>query len=156
MTTTDHLERTGNIVAAVLLLIVGVLVFAQTGDLDVSGASSDPGAAGYPRLVAGSLIVLAVLLAFQRGADAPLPTRFDGLRVASIVILLVIYAFALEAIGYIAATALFLLAAMILMGIRRLLPLLLLPLVTSVSLFYIFYTIFGVSLPREFLERLIS
>lgn len=155
-TTTLRSERIGNIVGAVLLLVLGVLVFTQTAALSESGASSDPGAAGYPRLIAGSLIVLAVLLALQRGSGDPLPARRDGLRVASVVVLLILYALALDVLGYIAATALFLFAALFLMGIRKWLPLILLPMITSVSLFYIFYTIFGVSLPREFLERLLS
>lgn len=156
MTATHHLSRKGNITAAVLLLITGTLVFVQTAGLDESSASSDPGAAGYPRLLAGALIVLAVLLSTQRGTDEPLPSLADGLRVIGSAVLLIVYALALEAIGYIAATALFLAAALMLMGIRRWLLLTLIPLGLSGALFYLFYTVFGVSLPREFLERLIS
>ncbi|NJC21479.1 putative tricarboxylic transport membrane protein [Arthrobacter pigmenti] len=156
MTKTHDLHRKGNVVAAGLLLIIGVLVFTQTTALGESGASSDPGAAGYPRLIAGVLIVLAVLLTLQRGTGDALPSRADGLRVVSVVVLLVTYALALEAIGYIAATAVFLAAALLLMGIRSWLPLILLPVGFSVALFLFFYNVFGVSLPREFLERLIS
>lgn len=156
MTATHHLSRKGNVTAAGLLLIIGILVFTQTAGMDESSASSDPGAAGYPRLIAGALIGLAVLLSTQRGTDAPLPSRADGLRVIGAAVLLIVYALALEVIGYIAATALFLAAALLLMGIRRWLLLTLIPLGLSVALFYLFYTIFGVSLPREFLERLLS
>lgn len=156
MTTTLQPGRTGNIVAAVLALIVGVTVFTQTAGLDESGASSDPGAAGYPRLIAGILIVMAVLLALQRGTGDALPSRADGLRVVGIVLLLVLYAVTFETIGYIAATALFLVAALLLMGIRQWVPLIVLPVLLSTGLFFLFYNIFGVSLPREFLERLIS
>lgn len=155
MTATKLTGRKGNLTAAALLLLIGVIVFTDTAGLGGS-APSDPGAAGYPRLIAGVMMVLAVALTFQRGAGDPMPSRRDGMHVVGAVALLIAYSFGLELLGYITATTLFLVGTMLLMGIRRWVPLVVVPVAFSVVLFFLFYTIFGVSLPREFLEGLIS
>lgn len=156
MTFATKAPRTGNIVTAVLLLIVGVVVFTQMAGLDAQGDASDPGAAGYPSLLAGLLIILAIMLPFQADTGDPMPPLDSGLRVLGVVALLIAHYFLLGLIGYILATSLLLFGAMLLMGIRRILPLVLLPIVFSVSMFYLFYTVFGVALPRAFLEGFFS
>ncbi|GAB3264132.1 tripartite tricarboxylate transporter TctB family protein [Arthrobacter pigmenti] len=156
MKTTNLTDRRGNLVASALLLLTGVVIFTQTADLGVTTDSSDPGAGGYPRLLAGILVVLAIALAFQRGTGDPLPSRWDGARILGVVVLLLAYTFALEPLGYILATALFLAGTMLLMEIRKILPLLVVPVTFSIVLFFVFYTVFGVPLPRQLLEGLIS
>lgn len=156
METTESRSRIGNITAAVLLLLVGVTTLVQTVGLDGNGDASDPGSGGYPMLIATVLIALSVLLTLQRGGGEALPSRFDGLRVIGAVALLLIYVSVMDSLGYVISTVLFLALALLLMGIRTIPLLVVVPVGFSTVLFLMFYNVFGVSLPRGFLERLIS
>lgn len=77
------------------------------------------------------------------------------MRVAGVLILLLFYTVVLEMFGFILASALFLLGAILLAGARRLLYLVMIPPILSVALFYVFYRLLEVSLPRGFVERLL-
>lgn len=156
METTESRSRIGNITAAVVLLLVGVTTLVQTAELDGNGDASDPGSGGYPMLIATVLIALSVLLTLQRGGGEALPPRFDGLRVIGAVALLLIYVSVMGSLGYVISTVLFLALALLLMGIRTIPLLVVVPVGFSTVLFLMFYNVFGVSLPRGFLERLIS
>lgn len=148
--------RRPNIVAAAAFLVLGVVVFAQMAGLDELADKSDPGAAGYPQLIAGIMIVLAVMLALQRDNGEPPVRARDALRVAGAVALLGVYVLTLEPLGYILSTMIMVVGTMLLMGIRSVLPLVIAPIVLSLSNFYLFYVAFGVPLPFSFLERLLS
>lgn len=147
--------RGANLVAAVLLVAVGVTVFAQTTELARLDSGSDPGAAGYPRLLAGLLVVLAVGVGMQRGGGEPAPSAVGGLRVGGAVVLLLGYGYALDALGYIGSTVLFLAGAMLLMGVRRPVPLVVAPVLFSVVVYLVFQAVFGVPLPRGAVEGLL-
>lgn len=149
-------NRRANLIAAAFLLGVGVIAFVQLGALDATAEGSDPGAAGYPRLIAGAIIVLAVLLALQEDNGEPPITVADALRVAATIGLIIGYVVLIDPLGYILATALFLVAAMLLMGIRSVIGLIVLPVGLSLVNFYVFSVAFGVPLPMAFLERWLS
>lgn len=153
-----HLEttRTSNIIWSMVFILVGIIVFTQMGALDETATGSDPGAAGYPRLLAGIMLALAVGLGFQRGTGEAMPTRRDGLRVLAAVGLLVLYYLTINALGYILSTSIFVLGMMLVMGIRKVWLLILMPLAFSILVFVVFYTLFGVPLPRVFLEGFFS
>ncbi|QEP09050.1 tripartite tricarboxylate transporter TctB family protein (plasmid) [Glutamicibacter sp. PAEs-4] len=70
--------------------------------------------------------------------------------------LLLVYVSVMDSLGYITSTVLFLALALLLMGIRKIPLLVVIPVGFSTVLFLMFYNVFGVSLPRGFLERLIS
>ncbi|MBO1751112.1 tripartite tricarboxylate transporter TctB family protein [Actinotalea sp. BY-33] len=147
--------RRGNLVAAAVLVAAGVTVFAQTAELAELDSGSDPGAAGYPRLLAGVLIALAVALAVQRGRGEAAPSRSGALRVAGAVVLVIAYALALEPLGYLTATAAFLLGAMLLIAVGRSWALLVVPVVFSLVVYLVFSTVFGIPLPRGPVEGLL-
>lgn len=147
--------RRGNLVAAAVLVAVGVTVFARTAELAAMDSGSDPGAAGYPRLIAGALVVLAVGLALQRGSGEPAPSRSGGLRVGGAVVLVVGYALLLEPLGYLTATAAFLLGVMLLIAVHRSWALLVVPVVFSLIIYLLFSTVFGIPLPRGPVEGLL-
>lgn len=147
--------RAGNLAAAVVLVAVGLTVFWQTAGLARLDTGSDPGAAGYPRLVAGCLLVLAVAVGFQRGSGEPAPSSAGALRVAGAVLLVVGYALLLEPLGYLVATAGFLVGVMALMGLGRSWSLLVVPVVFGLGVYLLFATVFGVPLPRGPVEGLL-
>lgn len=148
--------RRANLVGAAVFLLLGVVTFAQMSLLDETADGSDPGAAGYPRIIAGFMIVLAVLLALQRDKGEPPARGRDALRVAGTVGMLVLYTVTLEPLGYIVATIIMLVGTMLLMGIRSIVPLIVMPIAVSLANFYVFYIAFGVPLPFAFLEGLLS
>jgi putative tricarboxylic transport membrane protein len=146
----------GDIVAAALLVAVAVAVVLLTLDFPPPGQPDDPGAATFPRMVAGALAVFALLLLVQGGrSEESLPRGRALLRVVGVVVLLAIYAAVLEALGFMLATMLFLVGALLLAGMRRPLMLALMPVGVSLTLFYVFSVLLRVSLPRGVLERFI-
>lgn len=148
-------ERAGDIVAGVVLLALVVTVFVITLDFPPPGQPNDPGTAAFPRLVAGALGVLAVMLLVRPEQGEPLPRARDALRVAGVVGLLLFYVAILEPLGFILATIIFLVGALLLAGARSLLVLVLMPAGVSVALFYVFYELLRVSLPRGVIEGIL-
>lgn len=149
-------SRRANLVGAAVFLLLGVVTFAQMAGLGETADGSDPGAAGYPRLIAGVMMVLAVLLALQTDNGEPVARGRDALRVAGTIALLLVYVVTLEPLGYIISTIIMVLGTMLLMGIRSILALVIVPVSLALANFYVFYIAFGVPLPFAFLERLLS
>lgn len=146
-----------SVAVGVVFLAVAVAAFVGTADLPPPGQRNDPGAAGYPRLVGGAIGLLAIALMFQRPVGTePLPRGVDLGRVLGILGLLIVYVNLLAALGYLAATALFLVASMLLAGVRRIWLMLVIAGAFSFSIAYVFAELLRVSLPRGLLERLLS
>ena len=148
--------RRANLVGSFIFLAIGVTTFAQMAGLNEQADSSDPGAAGYPKLLATLMIALAVLLAFQPDNGEDPPTRAGLLRVIAAIAVTFAYALVLVPLGYVVATALFVLATMLLMGIKSIPSLILMPIGLALVNFYLFYEAFGVPLPYTFIERLLT
>jgi putative tricarboxylic transport membrane protein len=148
--------RRGNLIVFVLLLALAATIFAATTDLPAPGRPTDPGAAGYPRLLAVVIAALGVALLGQRTGGEALPRGRDALQVAGIFALLVVYVNVLAFLGFILASLLFLLSALLLAGVRGVVSLIVIPPVFSILVYYLFYELFQVVLPRGPLESLIS
>lgn len=148
--------RVWNISGALIVLAVAALIIVQSAALGPPGRASDPGPGGYPTLLAITLAGLALLLAFQRDQGEPVPSLRSVGTVTAVVVLVIAYAFLLRQLGYIASTALFLVGGMVLMRVRSIWTMVTVAVVVPVGLFLIFYNLFGVSLPRGTLERLLS
>lgn len=147
--------RAGDVVAALLLLGFAVAMFVLTLGFPAPGQPNDPGTAALPCIVSVGLAVLAVLLLMRARGGEPLPRGRAALRVVGIMVLAVAYAFLLEPLGFILASALFLLGAMLLAGARQVLYLVIVPPSLSLALFYLFYRLLEVSLPRGIVEGLL-
>jgi putative tricarboxylic transport membrane protein len=100
--------------------------------------------------------VLAVILLLQRRGGEPMPRPRDGLRVAAIAALTIGYVNILAALGYLLATMLFLVGALLLARVRHPVALVTIPPAFTVLVYSIFHVAFEVSLPRGVLERLIT
>ncbi len=148
-------EKAGDIVSALLLLAFAATMFGLTLGFPAPGQANDPGTAALPRIVAVGLGVLAGLQLLRPGKWEPMPRGRTVLRLIGIVGLLVVYAIMLETLGFILASTLFLLGAIILAGGRRPLYLVFIPPALSVVLFYVFYVLLGVPLPRGYVEGLL-
>jgi putative tricarboxylic transport membrane protein len=148
-------DRAGDIVSAGLVLAFAVAVFLVSLGFPPPGQPNDPGTAAFPQLIAIGLGVLALLQLLQLGETEALPRGSGALRVVGVVVLLFVYVQMLEPLGFVLSSALFMLAALLLAGARRLLTLLAVPIGVSVVLFWVFYRVLSVPLPRGFVEGLL-
>jgi putative tricarboxylic transport membrane protein len=148
-------DKAGDIVSGIVLLALVVAIFVVTLNFPPPGQPNDPGTAAFPRIIAGALGVLALMLLVRPERGEPLPRGRDVLRVAGIVGLLLFYVVVLELLGFVLATIIFLASALLLAGARRPLALTLVPTGVSVVLYYVFYELLRVSLPRGVIEGII-
>lgn len=148
-------EKAGDLAVTLLLLVFAVVMFVLTLDFPAPGQPNDPGTAAFPRMIAVALGALALTRLLRPGQTEPLPRGGAALRVGGILALLVVYAALFEALGFVIATMLFLLGAMLLAGIKQVPYLILVPVGVSLVLFYLFSELLEVSLPRGFVEGLL-
>lgn len=150
-------NRVSNVVAAIAVVALATIIIVQSQLIGEPGRPSDPGPGGYPTLLAVILIMVAIPLVFQRESGESWPSFKHGLGALAMLVGMTVYAQILGLVGYIIPTA-----VLIIFGIKVADPKtswvksLLYSIVFSVLVFYVFYSILGVSLPRGDLERLLS
>jgi len=112
-------ERRGSVVPPLLTLALGVGVLIVAADIRPGMLPNDPGPAFLPRVVGVALIGLSLWLLWDRQPHEGLPRGGGLFRVVMTVVFTTLYLLTIEPIGFPAATALFLLCQMWLIGIRR-------------------------------------
>lgn len=146
-----------NVIAGTITVALAGLIIVQSQFIGEPGRPTDPGPGGYPTLLAVILIVVAIPLFFQKESGEAWPSFKHGLGALAILVGVIVYAQILGLIGYIIPTV-----ALILFGIKvadsktSWIKSILYSILFSVIIFYVFYSILGVSLPRGDLERLLS
>lgn len=149
-------ERKGTLISTALLLVFAAVGFVLTLSFPAPAQPIDPGPAAFPRLIVGGLAIFALLQLLEPGkGEEPLPRGRQALKVVGVLVLLLVYAAMLKPLGYIVSTVIFLVGALILADVRRPLPLVLMPVGLAVVLFYVFYELLRVSLPRGVIEGLL-
>lgn len=148
--------RAGTIATVLVLLVVAGTVWAASMDLPAPGRESDPGAGGYPRLLAVVLAALALTLLPRSVGDEQFPRGRDAWRVIGVVAAIVGYVNLLAPLGYLMATTIFLVVALLLAGVRNVLALVIVSVTFSAAVYFTFYGVFDVSLPRGPLERMLT
>ncbi|WP_026820482.1 tripartite tricarboxylate transporter TctB family protein [Arthrobacter castelli] len=139
----------GDRVAAVILLALAVFVFAYSFTMPDPVQELDPGVAAFPRGLAVLIGVLALVPLFRPQPGEALPRGLYAGRVIGTVALLAGYAMVLDIIGFVITTVAFTLAELFLLGIRRPVTLIVMPLGVGLGLFYVFRTLLGVALPTS-------
>ena len=149
-------ERKGTLISTALLLVFAAVGFVLTLSFPAPAQPIDPGPAAFPRLIVGGLAIFALLQLLEPGnGEEPLPRGRQALKVVGVLVLLLVYAAVLKPLGFIVSTIIFLVGALILAGVRRPFPLVLMPVGLAVVLFYVFYELLRVSLPRGVIEGLL-
>ena len=149
-------ERKGTLISTALLLVFAAVGFVLTLSFPAPAQPIDPGPAAFPRLIVGGLAIFALLQLMEPGkGEEPLPRGRQALKVVGVLVLLLVYAAVLKPLGFIVSTIIFLVGALILAGVRRPFPLVLMPVGLAVVLFYVFYELLRVSLPRGVIEGLL-
>lgn len=134
----------------VLLLTVGLLVasfnFPPTAQL------FDPGTAALPRLVVGALLVLGLVLLLKPEAAHFLEPGGSRPKLLASVVLTGIATFLVDPVGFPLTLALFMLAGLLVMGVRNPIGLIVVPIAVSLGLFYLFTVALSVYLPAGVLD----
>lgn len=137
-----------------------LILFALWGWIETShwkepAASSGISPKVYPRavftfiLICGAIILIRTLIKMIRAKDHPDPESeqvvYVGIvKVAAVVVLMVLYIFALQAIGFLFSTPVFLFLSMLLFGERRWIRMVIISLVGSLLLYLFFVRLMNV------------
>lgn len=146
-------RKSGLILATVslgvsLMAIIGALLTAAPS------AGSDPGPASYPLLVAGLMLLCSVLLLLERSRPTPL-TWGDMKRVVLVLASLLLYFVLLSLIGFVLASFVFTLAALLLADERRIVVLVLYSVGLPIAVYAVFSILLGLLLPMGPVEVLL-
>ena len=129
----------------VVCALVGYFFAAQLENLAVIGLS----AAFYPTVLFTTLLIVGLLLIYQgakRKEKKPLPS-INWKNILTVTALLGLYVFLMAYVGFIISTTVFLLVAIYAFGERRKKVFLILPITTSIVVYYLFSTAFRIVLP---------
>lgn len=149
-------SRTGDRVVASILLALAAAMFLYTFTFPSTLQPTDPGTAAFPRILAVALGVLALALIFRPDEGSLLPERSGAFPMVGIVILTAVYAGVLPLLGFLLSTALYMVGALILMGVRKPVYLALVPVGLSFALFALFGLLLEIPLPYGLLERMFT
>jgi putative tricarboxylic transport membrane protein len=133
--------------AAVLLLALAVFVYIYSSGLPAPIQDLDPGVGYFPRMLAVLIGVLALVPLLRPAEWEGFPRGIVAVRVIGTVGLLCVYALLVDELGFVLTTLVFVLAELLLLGARRPLALVLMPLGVSLGLFYLFREVLDVPLP---------
>lgn len=141
--------KLGDRVAAGLLLAFAVGIFAYTFTFPAPVQDLDPGVTAFPRMISVLIGALALVLLMRPREGEALPRGRAALRVIATVLLLCVYAVVLDSLGFVITTVSFLLAELVLIGVRRPAFLVLVPLGVGLGLYYLFRVFLEVPLPAS-------
>jgi putative tricarboxylic transport membrane protein len=146
-----------NIISGALIVLLGIYVYWTSSGFGLKGLSPDPlGPAFYPKMLGIGFIVLGLLLIIlstRIKEEATLKERFfnsGNMKILIIIGLGILYYLTLLKIGFIIATALFIIAIMIVTGERLWWKIGLTSLFVSFGLFFLFSKILKIMLPLGF------
>ncbi len=145
----------GDTILAVALLAIGAAMFLATLAFPPPGQPGDPGAAVFPRLIAVVFAVMAVPVLVWPERITLLPPKDERGRVAAILLLSLGYALLLDPLGFIIPTTLFMVGSLLVMGVRRVMPIVLTAVGVAVGLYLLFAILLDVYLPRGIVERVL-
>lgn len=140
-------NRLGDRIAAGLLLALAIAVFAYTFTFPPPIQDLDPGMSAFPRIAAVIIGVFALVTLLRPEGGEALPRGGAALRVIVTAVLLFGYALVLDLLGFVLTTVLFLVAVLVLVGVRRPVLLAVVPLGVSLGLFFVFRFFLEVPLP---------
>lgn len=164
MTSNGEATRATRIADLVLRLVFPLLVVAYAIGFARSISGQSAVVAGYPRVI---LLALAVIVLVAVSVDVFESVRGRGTIVTSldprvqltpqwwrggvIGVLLILTLWSASHLGFFASSALFVLASMLIMGVRRLLPLAGMTVGFTVIAYYVFSVFFRLRLPEGLL-----
>lgn len=141
---------------ALFLFLTAVGLFIVSASFPDPGQDADPGTAALPRIISVGLAVLAVLLFIRAEPTLIAPPREARFRSGAMVLATIAYALLLSPLGFVLATVAFMVAALYLMGVRKPIPLVAMPIALALLVYVLFTAALSVYLPQGLLEGIIS
>ena len=142
-----------NIIAGVVLALLGLVYGWLATRLPDRGALHVPGPAFFPDLIASIMVVLSLVLVAKgtrdllRG-DEPVGRPALSLKGVAVLAVIALYIYLLPTLGYLFAGVPFFAALMWLSGTRKWIPLIVGSIVIPAALFYLFRDGFQILLPH--------
>ncbi len=150
-----------NIGIGVVGILISVYVIVTAAGFPPNQSAVDPGAAYFPTLIAGLVIILCVVLIVRslmgKGADIneTVPVT-SGLKRACLgVALFVAYCALFKPLGFVLDTILLCFLGMLLLQNRKYIQMIVISVVTSVAIYVIFADFLGAKLPAGVLEGIL-
>ncbi|MCL2578645.1 MAG: tripartite tricarboxylate transporter TctB family protein [Oscillospiraceae bacterium] len=147
----------GEVLISAVLIVVSVILYIMAGDIGGSINPADVGPAAFPRLMLAAVIVLSIVQialslkkrqkAIAEGKPGRKVVIANGTALFSTIGLMLVYGLVMPVVGFYISTAVFILAVMILMGNRKWLPLVAVPIGFNIFIHLVFTMFLGVSLP---------
>lgn len=138
-------QRKGSILPPLLAIGFGVALTWAASQIPAGWLRNDPGPGFLPMATGISFVVLGLVLAWQRTPHEGMPRGGALLRVAATVLAVAVYVAVFERAGFVLATAGFLIAQFLILGVRNPLLAIGLPLMATAAIYAVFR--FGLSVP---------
>lgn len=139
------------VIAACILALAVFLLFMAFGFPD-PGQPEDPGTAALPQIIGFALLALSLMLVFNSEEAVFSPEKGSRLRTLLIAIVSLVYTFALTPLGFMLSTVIFMVAGLLIMGVRSPLRLVFVPVGVTLGVYYLFTEALGVYLPTGIIE----
>lgn len=147
--------RRANLIIAVVLALVSVVVWHDTTSYPPSLVPGAPGGAAFPRVLAVSLFVLAILLlvgTLRRDGEPETHVGWEGVGKSGAVLgMLVLFVLLAGAWDFYVLLYVIVAATMAVMGERSKRALLGLPILFVAFVYVVFHRVFGVDFPSAYL-----
>lgn len=141
------IDGIGDRIVAIFLIGFAVFIFVYTAGFPEAAQPLDPGTEAFPRIIAALIGILALVLVAKPRAWERFPRESGAVRVIGTVVLLYLYYLAIEPLGFVVTTSVFLVFQMLLIGVRKIVPIIVVTVVGGVGLFYLFRNVLDVPLP---------
>ena len=144
------MSKTFDRYASIVFLMIGLIVVIESQKIPDSAYGSSVGPKIFPMWLGIILLVLSLRLlyeTFKYKAEAASTEKIQYKKFIIILVSAILYAFALEKIGYVVSTFIFLLIAFQTMERGRLLPSVIIAVGFSFGIYYMFAEFLGGSLP---------
>lgn len=145
----------GDRIIAVFTTGLGITLLTLAFSFPEPGQPEDPGTAALPQLIGFALTALGILLLFNSEPNVFAPDKGVRARTALIVIASVSYTLLLTPLGFMLSTLIFMVAGLLVMGIRSPLKLVLVPIAVAIIVYYLFTAALGVYLPSGAIEGIL-
>lgn len=142
-------------------VVLGALCFYDSTGWKKSFASDPAGPAAIPKILCIGLILLGLVLAIggflcKKKPEGRFITGQELITTLVLCGICVAYILLLKIIGYLLATPLLIASVLVTVGMRKPKPIILISLITTIILFFLFYSLLRVNLPLGFMKKAIS
>lgn len=153
--------KKANIGTGVVGILIGAYAIYTASGFPANQSAVDPGAAYFPTLMGGFVVVLCLLLIVRSvmGKGVDISEAFSitpGIKRAGLgVVLFVVYCFLLKPVGFVLDSILLCVLGMLLLQNRKVIQIAIVSIVTPVVIYVVFANFLGAKLPAGILSGIL-